>query len=163
MTYITIDVYFRGPKSSQESNINSKDVDSQNTATGSLNFENMLKPEELLNFKTVQYADAVGILKKEQDTPRDIYGHIIEISDPSELESAENSFEKRSCESLPNIYTETLCDEIDCLVCFDKINSEDEVRLINCYHFFHKGCLDTWLTTKSSRCPKCQLSLKQHL
>ncbi|OMJ22385.1 putative RING finger protein [Smittium culicis] len=163
MGYITIDVYFRGPKSNQEIDISSNVVDNQNTASANLNFASILKLEELLDFKPVQYADAVGILKKEQATPRDIEGHVIEISALSELKSTEKTLERCSSESRLNIYPETLCDEIDCLVCFDKINFDDEVRLINCHHFFHKDCLDIWLTTKSSRCPKCQLNLKQHL
>lgn len=50
--------------------------------------------------------------------------------------------------------------DIDCSICYEKYEDEDEVRVMNCAgdHAFHKTCIDKWLV-KSNRCPQCNLSI----
>ncbi|OMJ18729.1 Receptor homology region, transmembrane domain- and RING domain-containing protein 4 [Smittium culicis] len=50
--------------------------------------------------------------------------------------------------------------EPECLICFESINNDDNVRSIPCNHFFHKDCLDIWLKTRSTFCPTCRYDLK---
>ncbi|OMJ15784.1 RING-H2 finger protein ATL72 [Smittium culicis] len=50
--------------------------------------------------------------------------------------------------------------ETECLICFESINNNDNVRSIPCNHFFHKDCLDVWLKTRSTFCPTCRYDLK---
>ncbi|PVU96621.1 hypothetical protein BB559_002333 [Furculomyces boomerangus] len=57
-----------------------------------------------------------------------------------------------------NDFSESLVDE--CLICFEKINLDDHVRLIPCLHIYHASCLDTWLLKQSCVCPKCRYNLK---
>ncbi|PVZ97685.1 hypothetical protein BB558_006355 [Smittium angustum] len=49
--------------------------------------------------------------------------------------------------------------EVDCSICFDEISGIDQVRKIPCNHIYHKNCLDTWLTTRSTVCPSCRFNL----
>ncbi|OIW00193.1 hypothetical protein TanjilG_29183 [Lupinus angustifolius] len=51
-----------------------------------------------------------------------------------------------------------------CAVCLNHLNIEDEVReLMNCYHVFHKECIDTWLEhdhdNHNPTCPLCRAPL----
>ncbi|XVF79686.1 hypothetical protein PTKIN_Ptkin15bG0009400 [Pterospermum kingtungense] len=46
----------------------------------------------------------------------------------------------------------------DCAVCLSKFESEDQLRLLPCFHAFHAQCIDTWLTksNQSQTCPLCR-------
>lgn len=46
-------------------------------------------------------------------------------------------------------------DENSCAICLCELEDGDIVGDIPCQHFFHKGCLKSWLT-RSNRCPLCQ-------
>ncbi|OLY81805.1 E3 ubiquitin-protein ligase SDIR1 [Smittium mucronatum] len=50
----------------------------------------------------------------------------------------------------------------DCLICFEKINIGEDIRIIPCLHKFHKGCLDQWLLGRSGSCPNCRMDLHIH-
>ncbi|KAE9601555.1 putative transcription factor C2H2 family [Lupinus albus] len=56
-------------------------------------------------------------------------------------------------------------DTTTCAVCLNQLNMEDEVReLMNCYHAFHKECIDTWLDhdhddNHNPTCPLCRAPL----
>ncbi|OLY83772.1 Transmembrane domain- and RING domain-containing protein [Smittium mucronatum] len=52
-----------------------------------------------------------------------------------------------------------ICHGSDCLICFEKINIGDDIRIIPCLHKFHKECLDQWLLERSGSCPNCRLDL----
>ncbi|KAI9892186.1 MAG: hypothetical protein M1814_001645 [Vezdaea aestivalis] len=44
-----------------------------------------------------------------------------------------------------------------CLVCLCDYMNEDELRkLDSCGHFFHRECIDQWLTTGRNSCPLCR-------
>ncbi|KAH7121192.1 hypothetical protein B0J11DRAFT_438567 [Dendryphion nanum] len=44
-----------------------------------------------------------------------------------------------------------------CLVCLCDFEATEEARkLVNCGHFFHKECIDQWLTTGRNSCPLCR-------
>ncbi|GAN09401.1 hypothetical protein MAM1_0265c08928 [Mucor ambiguus] len=43
-----------------------------------------------------------------------------------------------------------------CQVCLDNYQSEDDVRVLECHHGFHKDCIDKWLTEGQNRCPLCR-------
>ncbi|PVU86152.1 hypothetical protein BB559_006638 [Furculomyces boomerangus] len=73
----------------------------------------------------------------------------------SSLPLPPNSLEKEQ----PHSYIE-IGEDVECMICFEQINMDDDVRVIPCYHVFHSQCLDTWLTTQSCVCPTCRLNLK---
>ncbi|OLY85281.1 E3 ubiquitin-protein ligase [Smittium mucronatum] len=54
---------------------------------------------------------------------------------------------------------ETIYDS-DCLICFENINTGDDVRNIPCLHMFHRECLDQWLVERMGSCPNCRLDLR---
>ena len=57
-----------------------------------------------------------------------------------------------------NFYTNSKCS-----ICQDKLlNSEDDyVVKLNCNHFYHKGCIEKWITlSKNSDCPLCRENIK---
>lgn len=47
-----------------------------------------------------------------------------------------------------------------CSVCMDDFEDRDEVRLLPCFHAYHRACIDQWLTKKAS-CPVCQRPIGQ--
>ncbi|CAJ1351210.1 unnamed protein product [Effrenium voratum] len=46
----------------------------------------------------------------------------------------------------------------ECALCLDEYAAGDCVMRLNCFHAFHKACLDPWLD-KSPTCPSCKLDL----
>lgn len=46
----------------------------------------------------------------------------------------------------------------ECIICFNKFNPKDIVKLLYCKHLFHKECLDTWFKKKTS-CPICNTNI----
>lgn len=51
-------------------------------------------------------------------------------------------------------------DDHMCAVCLSSLEEEDEVReLCNCFHVFHKDCLDKWVHCGQTTCPLCRSSL----
>ncbi|KAG0368607.1 hypothetical protein BGZ54_001577 [Gamsiella multidivaricata] len=55
--------------------------------------------------------------------------------------------------SFPEDYP-TIGDE-ECAICLFDFEDGDELRHLYCDHFFHRGCVDRWLS-KSAFCPKCK-------
>ncbi|WVZ11641.1 hypothetical protein V8G54_016171 [Vigna mungo] len=54
--------------------------------------------------------------------------------------------------------------EDTCAVCLSQLEVEDEVReLMNCYHVFHRECIDRWLEHEHENhnptCPLCRAPL----
>lgn len=45
-----------------------------------------------------------------------------------------------------------------CAICIDKLEDNDQVRLLGCGHIFHAECIDPWLLTRQACCPMCKLS-----
>lgn len=45
-----------------------------------------------------------------------------------------------------------------CVICLNEFAAADTVRVFRCNHFFHSGCIDTWLA-KSRSCPLCLRSI----
>jgi len=46
-------------------------------------------------------------------------------------------------------------EELCCSVCLVEFDKEDEVRVLDCSHVFHKDCIDQWFTG-STVCPLCK-------
>ncbi|KAL2556388.1 E3 ubiquitin-protein ligase [Forsythia ovata] len=50
-----------------------------------------------------------------------------------------------------------------CAVCLTFINGFDEVReLGNCFHVFHRECIDAWIHKGKETCPVCRSNLLPH-
>ncbi|CAG8583279.1 1633_t:CDS:2 [Diversispora eburnea] len=43
-----------------------------------------------------------------------------------------------------------------CQVCLCDYVANDELRVLNCQHGFHRECIDKWLTEGSNKCPICR-------
>lgn len=47
-----------------------------------------------------------------------------------------------------------------CIVCMNRIEATQEVRVpFNCYHVFHRECLDVWVDQGHPTCPLCRSKL----
>lgn len=49
--------------------------------------------------------------------------------------------------------------EHKCTVCLENMNEEDEVILLDCKHFFHRKCIETWFKECSNKCPICMATV----
>ncbi|KAL7093782.1 hypothetical protein ACP275_11G061000 [Erythranthe tilingii] len=45
---------------------------------------------------------------------------------------------------------------VECSVCLNRFEAEEEVSELSCKHFFHKGCLDKWFDKQRVSCPLCR-------
>ncbi|KAK1374538.1 E3 ubiquitin-protein ligase RHA2B [Heracleum sosnowskyi] len=48
------------------------------------------------------------------------------------------------------------CCVAECAVCLCEINETDEIRELQCQHYFHGDCLDKWIAYRHSTCPVCR-------
>ena len=46
-----------------------------------------------------------------------------------------------------------------CRICLEYYIPGEELRMLPCFHRYHKPCVDTWLTRMSSKCPICKTSI----
>ncbi|KAL4511748.1 hypothetical protein ABPG72_012593 [Tetrahymena utriculariae] len=46
-------------------------------------------------------------------------------------------------------------EENQCIICLAKYSNDDDVRKLNCKHYFHQHCVDEWLKKKKD-CPVCR-------
>ncbi|TKY66787.1 E3 ubiquitin-protein ligase ATL41 [Spatholobus suberectus] len=52
---------------------------------------------------------------------------------------------------------------VECAVCLSALEGEEKAKLLpNCNHFFHVGCIDTWLSSHST-CPLCRAGIQPRL
>jgi biotin synthase-related radical SAM superfamily protein len=43
----------------------------------------------------------------------------------------------------------------DCPICFKPYEDEEQVRVLDCEHYYHQECVDAWLL-KKNECPICK-------
>ncbi|CAG8495982.1 15726_t:CDS:2 [Acaulospora morrowiae] len=48
--------------------------------------------------------------------------------------------------------------QITCAICLDDFQEDDLLRILPCEHEYHVGCIDEWLSTKSTKCPLCKFN-----
>ena len=48
-----------------------------------------------------------------------------------------------------------LYQQTTCVICFENFNNNDQIRILNCNHYFHDQCINEWLT-KNPNCPVCR-------
>ncbi|KAI9504403.1 hypothetical protein GGI25_003322 [Coemansia spiralis] len=62
--------------------------------------------------------------------------------------------ENQRCECAPkNFFTP------DCSICLAEFAAGDCVRILDCGHYFHRDCVDAWLTVHSACCPVCKTDM----
>ena len=45
-----------------------------------------------------------------------------------------------------------------CSICLIDIEKNDDIQFLDCFHSFHKNCINSWFLKKKS-CPNCKLKL----
>lgn len=45
-----------------------------------------------------------------------------------------------------------------CSICFDDYAQDQQLRVLPCFHKFHRHCIEKWLSEKQT-CPVCQKSI----
>lgn len=50
----------------------------------------------------------------------------------------------------------------ECTICFEEFAPDDDVRVLDCKHYYHHGCIDRWLIGHSKRCPCCRGDIEIH-
>jgi len=44
----------------------------------------------------------------------------------------------------------------NCLICLQPYEQEEELRILDCKHGYHKECLDQWIGAGHNNCPMCR-------
>ena len=85
------------------------------------------------------------------------------------LEDVNVTLDANSINKLPLVKFNTLKDydlQTDihdkCAICLEQFIDDDDVRLLTCKHFFHKNCIDTWLTEHNVHCPLCRNDTREN-
>lgn len=47
-------------------------------------------------------------------------------------------------------------DNPHCTICFEDFEGDEDVRILECQHYFHPKCIDRWLIGHSKKCPCCR-------
>ncbi|ESO99384.1 hypothetical protein LOTGIDRAFT_88425, partial [Lottia gigantea] len=47
----------------------------------------------------------------------------------------------------------------ECSICMCEYEDNDCLRILPCFHCFHSGCVDKWLTNNAS-CPVCRVDIE---
>jgi len=69
----------------------------------------------------------------------------------------DEDFEKLQCVKYSDLGTATSLDiEKTCAICNDEYTNDCDCVVLNCKHYFHKGCIKEWLTKYHSKCPFCR-------
>lgn len=54
---------------------------------------------------------------------------------------------------------------LDCPICFEEFNDEDNITILECGHYYHSNCIKEWINTKQldknnrkipKTCPLCR-------
>ena len=72
--------------------------------------------------------------------------------DPTQLKNALPTFNFEAAK-FQNCGAENK-DRIECRICMMDFEEDDELRQMQCFHHFHKTCIDKWLES-SKKCPLC--------
>lgn len=57
--------------------------------------------------------------------------------------------------NLPQMVCSKPSDPECCAICLEEFDEDDARRWLPCFHSFHEGCINQWLSSKSS-CPLCK-------
>ena len=78
----------------------------------------------------------------------------------SDLEPVPVTLTREGINQLPTFKFSELPVEIKesgtCSVCLEDFGDNDQTRVLLCKHYFHKDCIDRWLTQENVRCPLCR-------
>ena len=78
----------------------------------------------------------------------------------SDLEPVPVTLTREGINQLPTFKFSELPVEIKesntCSVCLEDFGDDDQTRVLLCKHYFHKDCIDRWLTQENVRCPLCR-------
>lgn len=53
--------------------------------------------------------------------------------------------------------------ELQCNVCMENYNINDNITQLDCKHFFHKNCIQNWLCNEHVTCPICRKDIREFL
>lgn len=90
-----------------------------------------------------------------------------EISNEKDILLEENELLRKNMEHLiknypkEEIYKKILNDK--CSICLEKFDFDENLALTNCYHLFHKTCIDESINNNCTNCPKCRFNFNSSI
>lgn len=88
-------------------------------------------------------------------------GYSVTFGSPGEMEDVPVGLTPQQINEFTELVNYDGEEELTCSVCRDNIEEGAHCRKINgCGHYFHHGCLDTWLTNHHT-CPNCRADLRE--
>ncbi|AYV78314.1 MAG: hypothetical protein Edafosvirus9_28 [Edafosvirus sp.] len=88
-----------------------------------------------------------------------IYNYLINYEPKSQITTDEHKTEINN-KNITLPYTQITqikkyTHETSCAICVQNFIQDDNLKVLNCSHYYHLACIDKWRETKQS-CPKCQ-------
>jgi hypothetical protein len=96
-----------------------------------------------------------------EEVSNGVVDDLFQIHQEEEEEEYHTPASPRAIEQLkPKEFSDNEAEECQkCTICLDSITSDQETLQMPCNHYFHKGCLEKWLSTDNT-CPICRQVLE---
>ena len=82
-------------------------------------------------------------------------------SNLQEIEEESEELQQLSLEEFNKLPIQKITDQedIECAICIDKFEKENEIIKLNCNHIYHKDCIKNYLLNYNNKCPMCRYKI----
>ena len=82
-------------------------------------------------------------------------------SNLQEIEEESEELQQLSLEEFNKLPIQKITDQedIECAICIDKFEKENEIIKLNCNHIYHKDCIKNYLLNYNNKCTMCRYKI----
>lgn len=75
------------------------------------------------------------------------------------LFNKKNVIDRNDLEKIITARYRTKAVKEECSICMEEFRANQKIRILDCKHFFHCKCVDTWFLDYDDRCPVCRVTV----